>query len=60
MLYHVDKYIKVGVLLCFGEIKKIFTLHQTLLLWTLNMLRMRAVVMVALNVYSANHNDPPT
>ena len=37
-----------------------FTQWQTLIMWTLSMLRMRVVVLGALNVYSANHNDPPT
>ena len=35
--------------------QKILELQQTPLLWTLSMLRMRAVVLGGLNFYSANH-----
>ena len=38
----------------------IFALRRTPLLWTLTMLRMRAIALCAHNAYSANHDDRPT
>ena len=51
---------EVGGSLCFPYYIQNIYVRRTALLWSLTMVRMRAVVLGTLNVYSANHNNPPT